>query len=73
MKCYLRETLNDLKVTTFFPEDFELQSAMVNFQHTHLDLMLTNESNKEKIYSGILLNSYWIRPGAHHGWAPDKA
>ena len=44
----------------------------VNFQHTHLDLILTNESYKGIIYSGILLNSYWIKPGAHHepimGW-----
>ena len=29
MKCYLREaTLNDLRVSTFFSEDFELQPAM---------------------------------------------
>ena len=46
--------------------------TIVNFQHTHLDLILTNESYKGIIYSGILLNSYWIKPGAHHepimGW-----
>ena len=40
---------------------------------THnLDLISTNEPYKGIIYSGILLNSYWIKPGAHHepimGW-----
>ena len=46
----------------FFPEDFELQSAInVNFQDTHLDLILTNEPYKGIIYSGVLLNSYGIK------------
>ena len=39
-----------LESLIFFPEDFELQSAI-----------LTNEPYKGIIYSGVLLNSYGIK------------
>ena len=59
MKCYLRGTLNDLRVTTFFPKDFKLQSAIYELPvHSYRDLILTNEPYKGIMYSAALLNSY---------------
>ena len=62
MNCYLRGTLNDLRVTTFFPKDFKLQSAIYELPaHSYRDLILTSEPYKGIMYSAALLNSYWIR------------
>ena len=59
MKCYLRGTLNDLRVTTFFPKDFKLQSAIYELPaHSYRDLILTSEPYKGILYSAALLNSY---------------
>ena len=64
MNCYLRGTLNDLRVTTFFPKDFKLQSAIYELPahlyraHLYRDLILTSEPYKGIMYSAALLNSY---------------
>ena len=41
MKCYLRGTLNDLRVTIFFSRKFGIAIGNANFRCTQLDLILT--------------------------------
>ena len=42
----------------FFKKIMNCSQQSELFQHTHLDLILTNDPYKGTMYSGVLLNSY---------------